>query len=153
MIKILENIFNEFEIEEPEKIITFKELELDIDAINRVIRILGEHYDYHSENKEQIIADSIMVSINTLEERQKMSFLAIKEIVEFYLNRPHVNNVFHLHFNLIEDTLKKEFPNGRYDILVTNLNRDLLSIKEDIEIISSFNFEFGEYRKRLFNYN
>jgi hypothetical protein len=150
MIKKLEKIFNEFEIEEIERIITFKELELDIDSINRVIRILGEHYDYHNENSELETANSIKISIDTLNNREKMSFEAMREIVEFYLNRPRVNNIFLIKFNLLEDTLIKEFPNGRYEILVTNLGKDLLSIKEDIAIISSFDFKFGEYRKKLF---
>jgi hypothetical protein len=149
---LLREIFEKYEVEEPERILTFKELELDIDAISRTMYILKEHYDYHIEENEKDIANSINIGIKTLEYRKKLSFIAIKDIVEFYLNRPHVNNVFHLKFNLTQDNLKNEFTQGRYEMLVDNLNLDLISINKDIEIISLFNFEFGEYRKRLFDF-
>jgi len=156
-MKILQEIYKKYEVKEPEKLSTIEELLLDTESIDRSKIMMREHI--LASNNDNIttdikyVIDSLNIAISVLDERLIASYLAIKEIVEDYLNIANVNEIYKVFFNLKEDPLKNQFKKGRYVIQINNVNLNLLKIDKNVEIISETSYNLGHYRKMLWDFN
>jgi hypothetical protein len=148
---------NKYILDENERLISLEELLKDIESIDRTKLMINEHIEQTEEEvkneKVQYGLNSLKLAKNILDERVKASMLAIKEISNFFLENPNVNEVFKVKFNNQDDELKEYFPDGRYEMDITNKNLDLMKIDDKIEICNIESYNLGHLRKHLWNFS